>query len=39
MMLAAAKGTEIRIDARGEDADEAVASLCELIAARFGEDE
>ena len=39
MMLAAAKGTEVRIEARGKDAEEAVAALAALVAERFGEPE
>ena len=39
MMLAAAKGACIVIDTEGEDADEAIAALVDLIADRFGEEE
>lgn len=39
MMLAAAHGTEIEVEARGADAAQAVRRLCTLIAERFGEDE
>lgn len=39
MMLAAAKGSEIEICAVGEDSEQALAALSELIADRFGEDE
>ena len=39
MMLAAADGTEIEVEARGADAAQAVRRLCALIAERFGEDE
>jgi phosphocarrier protein HPr len=39
MALEASKGTEIKIRACGEDCDEAVNALSELIADRFGEDE
>jgi phosphocarrier protein HPr len=39
MMLAAAKGTQIVITAEGDDADEAVSSLEQLVLDRFGEDE
>ena len=36
LSLAASKGTEVTISARGEDADEPVRSLCELIERGFG---
>ena len=39
MMLAAGKGSLVRIEAHGEDADAALAALAHLIAGRFGEDE
>jgi phosphocarrier protein len=39
MMLAASKGTEIRIIADGEDEHEAIEKLTELIKNRFGEEE
>jgi phosphocarrier protein HPr len=39
MMLAAGKGTTVRLEAEGEDADEALAALSRLIADRFGEGE
>jgi phosphocarrier protein HPr len=39
LTLAAAKGTELIIEADGGDEDEAVDTLTELIAARFGEDQ
>lgn len=39
IILAAAPGTPLRIDAEGDDADEAVAKLAELVENRFGEDE
>lgn len=39
MMLAAGQGARLDIEARGEDAEEAVASLEALIADRFGEPE
>ena len=39
MMLAAGKGTTVRIDAEGADADAALAALTRLIAERFGEGE
>ena len=38
MMLAASPGTTIRICARGDDADAAIAALKELVDARFGEE-
>lgn len=37
-MLAAGKGTEVEIEAVGEQADEALAALAELFASRFGEE-
>lgn len=39
MMLAACYGTELLILARGSDASEALATLGELVDARFGETE
>ena len=39
MMLAAGRGTQLRIVADGADAEEALARLRELIESRFGEDE
>lgn len=38
MMLAASQGTTIRISAKGEGAEEAVAKLIELVAGKFGEE-
>ncbi len=38
MMLAAGKGTRLRIEAEGEDAREALDALCELVDSRFEED-
>ena len=38
MMLGASIGTTVEISAVGADADEAVAALCRLIAAKFYED-
>jgi phosphocarrier protein HPr len=38
MMLGAAMGDEIVIRATGEGAEDAVTALCELVAAKFGED-
>jgi phosphocarrier protein len=37
LLLAATKGSTLRIKASGEDAEEAVNALCDLVAARFGE--
>jgi phosphocarrier protein len=39
LTLAASKGTVLTIQAQGEDAIQALESLCELITDRFGEDE
>jgi phosphocarrier protein len=39
MMLAAGKGSSVRIDAEGPDADAALKALTRLIADRFGEGE
>ncbi len=39
MMLAASQGSWILIDAIGEDADDALSALEELIGGRFGEPE
>ena len=39
MMLAASRGSEIKLSADGEDEQQAIESLAELIAQRFGEDE
>ncbi|OOC49513.1 MULTISPECIES: HPr family phosphocarrier protein [Thioalkalivibrio] len=38
MMLAAAQGSEITIEAEGKDAPEALDALAELVADRFGEE-
>jgi len=38
MMLAAAPGSVLLLEARGEDAEEAVQSLVDLVAAGFGEE-
>lgn len=38
MMLAAEHGSQIRIRAAGEDADEAVDALVKLVESRFGEE-
>lgn len=39
MMLAASKGTTIKLYVDGEDADSAVKKLIELVLDRFGEEE
>ena len=39
MMLAAGIGTTIVIEAEGEQAEQALAALTELVASRFGEDD
>ena len=39
MMLAAGKGSTVKIEAEGPDADAALAALTRLIADRFGEGE
>ncbi|MBV9190335.1 MAG: HPr family phosphocarrier protein [Betaproteobacteria bacterium] len=39
MMLAAGKGSTVKIEAEGSDADAALAALTTLIADRFGEGE
>ena len=39
MMLAAAKGSEIHLDTQGEQEDEALQAIQELVADRFGEGE
>ncbi|MDR1064300.1 MAG: HPr family phosphocarrier protein [Azoarcus sp.] len=39
MMLAASRGTVVVIEAEGEDAQEALKCIVELIADRFGEEE
>jgi len=38
MMLAASLGSEIRIEATGADADEAIRAILALVDAKFGED-
>lgn len=38
MMLAAECGSTVRIRARGDDAEEAVGALVELVESRFGEE-
>jgi phosphocarrier protein len=39
MMLAAGKGSTVRIDAEGPDAEAAIAALTKLISDKFGEGE
>lgn len=39
IILAATEGTKMRIDANGDDAEEAVKQLAELFATKFGEEE
>jgi phosphocarrier protein len=39
MMLAASRGTDITLHASGEDEQQAIEKLTELIEQRFGEDE
>jgi phosphocarrier protein len=39
MMLAAAPGTSITVDATGKEAAEVIGALAALIASRFGEDD
>ncbi|MEM7377221.1 MAG: HPr family phosphocarrier protein [Pseudomonadota bacterium] len=39
MMLAASKGTTVVVSAEGEDAEEALDAVVDLINDRFGEDE
>jgi len=39
MMLAAGKGSQVRVEAEGADAEAALAALLKLIAERFGEGE
>jgi phosphocarrier protein len=39
MMLAAGQGTAVLIEAKGDDADAAVAAIMQLIADKFGEGE
>ena len=38
LLLAAAKGSEITVSAEGEDAEDALGALCELVETGFGED-
>lgn len=39
LMLAASRGTELRLTADGEDEIQAIEALCELFAGGFGENE
>jgi phosphocarrier protein HPr len=39
IILAAEQGTKMRVDANGDDAEEAVAKLAELFESKFGEDD
>ncbi|MEJ2309226.1 MAG: HPr family phosphocarrier protein [Gammaproteobacteria bacterium] len=39
MMLAAARGAELRLEAEGEDAEAAIDALIALVRDRFGEEE
>jgi len=39
MMLAAGQGTSVLLEAQGDDADEAIAAIAQLVAERFGESE
>ena len=39
MMLAASKGTVIKVSAEGEDAQEAIAAVSALVNAKFGEEQ
>lgn len=39
LQLSAEQGTQVQITAEGDDAEQAVAALTELIASRFGEPE
>jgi phosphocarrier protein HPr len=39
MMLGAAMGTRIKVEATGREADAALKAIAELVEARFGEDE
>lgn len=38
MILGATQGTQLQIEARGEDADAAIATLRELVASKFDEE-
>ena len=39
MMLAASKGTTVKIETSGVDAEDAMKAICDLIADKFGEAE
>jgi phosphocarrier protein HPr len=39
MMLAAGQGTTVLLEAKGDDADAAIAAIAKLVADRFGESE
>ena len=39
MMLAAGQGTSVLVEAKGEDAEKAIAAIEKLVAERFGESE
>lgn len=39
MMLAAAKGSEIRVAVHGDDETEALQAICQLVENRFGEEQ
>jgi phosphocarrier protein HPr len=39
MMLAAGQGTSVLVEAKGDDADDAIAAIAKLVAERFGESE
>jgi phosphocarrier protein HPr len=39
MMLAAGQGTSVLIEAKGDDADQAIAAIAKLVAEKFGEGE
>ena len=39
MMLAAGQGTSVLVEAKGDDADNAIAAIAKLVADRFGESE
>jgi phosphocarrier protein HPr len=39
MMLAAGQGTSVLLEAKGDDADNAIAAIAQLVADRFGESE
>jgi phosphocarrier protein len=39
MMLAAGQGTSVLIEAKGDDADGAIAAIAKLVADKFGEGE